>query len=400
MRARNQLVLDSGQVVGYGWTKRDGYIRCRFAHPQRPGRYVEVSTGVRAPAGWTPTKQPPAACVLEAARIIKKYHVGAVATGSWDAAMAEVRNTSGLRPATLRNYENAVRQLRKVLPDVVGPAAMTAELAARFKRLYAAGFYAKSPLPGSPTYTRSPVSVAHALRQLSSLWSVHFKELGYAAENPWLEVATPDVPKKEVVVPAEENFEAFFAWLNQRFGGWELVNLFCEVKAIAGCRTLDLCSAKSADLDGDILTLQATKTKKPRRVPLSSQLATRLRKAAGPTWLWEHYHGEAKVRWPATNRPAVFTVESFYHAVRGIFRAYNDANPTKKIKPHDLRKRAVTLTTLASGGSVDQAAEAIGLDPQTARRYYNDASKSLRGEELMRRMADVLSPKRQEGGTK
>ncbi len=56
-----------------------------------------------------------------------------------------------------------------------------------------------------------------------------------------------------------------------------------------------------------------------------------------------------------------------------------------------IRKRAITLTTLATQ-SVDLTAEAIGIDPQTARRYYNDASKSFRGEELLKQMSNILRP--------
>lgn len=72
-----------------------------------------------------------------------------------------------------------------------------------------------------------------------------------------------------------------------------------------------------------------------------------------------------------------------------IFREYNRAHPGKKVKPHDLRKRAITLTTLASG-SVDATAQAIGIDPQTARRYYLDAQAAFDSEALLKKMADVL----------
>ena len=43
--------------------------------------------------------------------------------------------------------------------------------------------------------------------------------------------------------------------------------------------------------------------------------------------------------------------------------------------------------------SVDLTAQAIGIDAQTARRYYNDANSSLKGEELLKQMSSVLRPK-------
>ena len=43
---------------------------------------------------------------------------------------------------------------------------------------------------------------------------------------------------------------------------------------------------------------------------------------------------------------------------------------------HDLRKRFITLT-LAATHSIDQTAEAIGIDPRTARRHYLDAKRAI-----------------------
>ena len=59
---------------------------------------------------------------------------------------------------------------------------------------------------------------------------------------------------------------------------------------------------------------------------------------------------------------------------------------------HDLRKRFITLT-LAATHSIDQTAEAIGIDPRTARRHYLDAKRAIDGQALLERMADVLRPK-------
>jgi hypothetical protein len=52
-------------------------------------------------------------------------------------------------------------------------------------------------------------------------------------------------------------------------------------------------------------------------------------------------------------------------------------------------ERAITLTALATQ-SVDQTAEAIGIDAQTARRYYLDAKQAFDGTDLLKRMTSVL----------
>jgi hypothetical protein len=77
--------------------------------------------------------------------------------------------------------------------------------------------------------------------------------------------------------------------------------------------------------------------------------------------------------------------------VAALFRDWNAENPDRRLKPHDLRKRAITLTVAATQ-SIDQTAEAIGIDPGTARRYYLDAKRAIDGQELRRKMANVLRP--------
>jgi integrase len=72
--------------------------------------------------------------------------------------------------------------------------------------------------------------------------------------------------------------------------------LFIETKLVAGCRTLDLCKARSEDLDGTRLTItaQASKTREARVVPLPAALAQKLHRSKGPTWLWECSVDESK----------------------------------------------------------------------------------------------------------
>ena len=68
--------------------------------------------------------------------------------------------------------------------------------------------------------------------------------------------------------------------------------------------------------------------------------------------------------------------------MKNIFREYGSTGG--KLRSHGLRKRAITLTALATQ-NVDQTAEAIGIDPATARKYYLDAKAAYNG-------AGVLQP--------
>ena len=61
----------------------------------------------------------------------------------------------------------------------------------------------------------------------------------------------------------------------------------------------------------------------------------------------------------------------------------------KRLLSHGLRKRAITLTTVATQ-NVDATAEAFGLNPQTARKYYLDAQRAFNGAELLKKMQGVL----------
>ncbi|WP_261341241.1 site-specific integrase [Fimbriiglobus ruber] len=168
-----------------------------------------------------------------------------------------------------------------------------------------------------------------------------------------------------------------------------------ETKLVAGCRTLDLCKAKSAGLDGTNLTLDAevTKTRTPRTIPLPDELAARLHSVKGPIWLWEQSLESSKLFRPSTrtHHQAEYDPSTWRWTVQNLFREFNKGRSKKdQVRPHDLRARAITLIAAATQ-SVDATAEALGVDPQTA-RHYLDASKAFKGTELMKKMAGILLP--------
>src|SRR5476649_2193964 len=85
--------------------------------------------------------------------------------------------------------------------------------------------------------------------------------------------------------------EHFYTWIAERFGDWPFPKLFLSVKAHTGCRLMDLCSLKSAQLVPGRLVFPAnlTKGRKERAVPMPDDLAATLSTFKGKAWLWENY---------------------------------------------------------------------------------------------------------------
>jgi integrase len=233
------------------------------------------------------------------------------------------------------------------------------------------------------------------LRLLRALWKKRLRPLGHVADNPWLDVPFPNTPKgKRVRVPEEGVVAEFFDWLDARYPKWELLRLFVKVKTLAGCRTFDLCQAKTADLSEGSLTLTAavTKTKEPRTIPLLPEIAADLKRLAGPVWLWERSAEDSrKYRPHPSRRELLFRPSTWKWTVENIFREFNAGrSPASRLRPHDLRARAITVLVTATK-NVDATAPAVGADPQTVRHYLN-AAKAFDGMEVMRKAPTLLLP--------
>jgi integrase len=383
-QSENSVSLLDGKItVGYGLTKRTGYFRVRFKSPDGT-RYLEYSTG----------EEKISDARNKAAEIITRAYFppGAhpVETG-WDKALTEL-DTSSLRPETVRDYRKVISLVRNLLPETAGPADVTLPLALRFRKHYGEGRYRKGKDSTAKEYTRSAVSLKATLRKLRSLWQKHFRTAGYVKQNPWLDVPYPETERKAVKVPPEANVSQFFQWLNQQFPGWVLLRALVEVKALSGCRTWDICQLRSSQLQGNRLTFLAsqTKHKRERTIPLPDDLANVLNQMKGETWLWEQYDQDVKrFRPKAQTREGGFDPKRLYNGIANLFKDYNLAHPEAPLKPHDLRRRAITLLAKETG-SIDLTATAIGIDPATARRYYLDQKAAFDTDEILTRLAGTL----------
>lgn len=385
--------LPDRRRVGYALTDRGGIFRVRYVNPD--GKRVEATTGHSTKAD----------AVVEAARIVLKAYSPTItdpAAITWKKAAAELESACGdLRPRSVRDYQITLRTLTAtfdrdgtLVRKPRGPLDITPELAARFKRLYLSQTYRRGAASDAKQYRRSPATLAAHLRKLSALWNEHFRELGYVKDNPWQNISKPEVERKRKPVPTEDQVNHFFGWIGTRYPGWTLLRLFLELKALSGCRTLDICQLLTSQLrDGRIVwEPHQTKHKQGRAVLLPKDLYRSLQRCAGPVHLWERFVDDALRYRPARRPPARFSPETIYHSVSNIFREYNEAHPNRpRLSPHALRRRAITLTAMATG-SVDQTAQAIGIDPQTARTYYLDAQRAFDADEVFRKVAGLLRP--------
>jgi hypothetical protein len=394
-RAAEYLPLPDGTMLGIGFKDRGGVLRCRFVGPD--GKPVELSTGVYTPAKWKPGRPAPVEAIQAAAQHVVKVYAPTMPPDprkvTWEKVVETLPAAGELRPKSLVVYLSIVNVFRKHVPTSKGPADVTVEVARKFRTDYASTPFTRSGSPKGPKYKRSPKTVENAVRRLTGLWN-KLIAMGYATANPWLTVPRPTVPKVPVKVPDESTVAAFMRWVRDRYPGWELPVLFCEVKALIGCRTMDLCSVRSDQLEGGRLTIEAgqDKTHRQRTAPLPADLSHKLDAVKGPTYLWESYTRDARTHRRGPRNRKEFHPKTLYAFVAALFRDWNAANPHRRLKPHDLRKRAITLTAAATQ-SIDQTAEAIGIDPGTARRYYLDAKRAIDGQALLAKMADVLRPK-------
>lgn len=379
--------LGDGRTVGAG-VKLRGKVWCvQFPHPTEPARYVEKSTGCTTKTD---------ACNV-GAEIVRSYYAPTIVpdarTATWEAVMADLSGDSTLRPRSLEVYTSTLNVFRRSVPTTKGPGDVTAEIAQAFIKRYAADGFKRGRASDARTYPRSSKTVENMVRRMSALWEKMKPK--YVATNPWHLVKRPTVPKTLPSVPSEDDVTAFFAWLETRHPGWVLPRLFVLVKAVSGCRLNDLCQLRSRQFDPKARTIHILpdqdKAHRERLIPLPPELAAELDRHKGAVYLWERYLEESKTHRPAkiTKKRTEFTPRLMYHAMQAIFREF--AEQGGKLRSHGLRKRAITLTTLATQNS-EQTAEAIGIDPQTARRYYLDAKKAFDGTEVMKRMGSILSP--------
>ena len=128
------------------------------------------------------------------------------------------------------------------------------------------------------------------------------------------------------------------AWTADRFGDWPFPKLFLSARAYTGCRLMDLCSLRSAQLQtlkGKgrlVFPADLTKGQKERAVPLPDVLFAALDAFKGEMWLWENYLPGLKAAlaakgWPTHQIVMEFGPVRLYSWVETLFADYNRSRP-------------------------------------------------------------------------
>jgi integrase len=394
-KAAYHVRLDDGREVGFGLVVRDDAGTYSVQFKDTDGKkYIIRTTNERS--------RPRAVSAAE--RIVREHYrppEAAVRSMTWEELLEELPkhlDADGAREATVKDYLDTLRQART---SAVVPAAVSAGLAQQWCNRYLSGTFSRAKAEDAPTYSRSPRTLHARVRKLRAIWGKYLvKRLRLANENPWETVDLPKLDRLPVRTLSSDQVSTFFEWLAKRWQGWELPTLFFEVKAVTGCRLGDLCNVRTADLKGKdrlVFTPAAAKARKERVAVLPADIFAKLKKLAGPVYLWECYAADIpkylKLRGVPTHRVVPeFDPERLCWWAKDEVDDFNKAHPDKpKLKSHDFRKRAVTEAHRA-GLDVDTAAAAVGMSASTARGYYLAMDQDKAAAQMAAKLADTLRP--------
>lgn len=334
--------------VGYSPKARDGNWAVVFVGPDARRLEKKTACEVRLNRKNQPLA-PDEVFHTEVARIIARVYATLYPDAkkvTWDEAIQSL--PADLRGDTHIAYRKAVKNMRETLAEEgiepETPAAITPELAGLYARTWLAGTYKRGKASDAKEYTRKPSTLNFYLRQLSAVWE-HWREPSVAIvkDNPWASVRKAETDETQTESPAEEHVVEFFAWAKARYPEWERLHTLLELKALSACRTSDICKLRSDQLKvGHVVwTPDIIKKRKGRVVLVPDDLFARLKRLAGPIFLWEGIV-EDLAKWrPSKNRPVTeFTPKSLFYVVNNIFKEWGKTHLDKKlVTPHSLRRR-------------------------------------------------------------
>lgn len=318
------------------------------------------------------------AAAVEAARIlIEKEYAPSMPEPervTWEQAIERLQvrlSTSGNRSSTLGYYLKLIRLVRAFYRVVPGPGDISPGMAAAWRDKMMTTENRRKKLP-------SAHYVGGMIGGLSALWQKWFiDDLKIVAGNPWQDVEPPKADKLAVQFATDAMIDHFYGWIAERFGAWPFPKLFLSTKAYTGCRLMDLCGLKSAQLRARrvIFPADLTKGRKERAVPLPEDLYQALEAFKGKTWLWENYPAGLKAAlqakgWPTHQLNPGFAPQRLYYWVGLLFSDYHKKHPDQpKLTSHMFRKRAFTLAWQA-GVDARRASIAYGCNIDTLMKHY------------------------------
>jgi hypothetical protein len=301
----------------------------------------------------------------------------------WDDALKLAlrhMRANNLRATTIQQYELAVKTLRKVVPDSKGPDDITPALAEHFKLVRL-------------EKGRKPRTVENDINNLSIVYGHWFRDtLKIIDSNPFADVEPPRYDKAPARYIAEDEQQALFNWLKERWQ-WRLPLVFLEVKAAIGCRIGELSSALTVNLrEGRLyFPADATKGREERACLLPKTLYDELRAKAGPTYVFERFSEELREvhRRKGNHQPAnavrTFTPARLKRWMQDEAKNYFDRTNARKFKLHNFRGTAMSKARVA-GVSTDDAAIAFDCTVATMQQHYLAFDKARVADDVFSRI--------------
>ena len=366
--------------------------RVRFSLNQRDGRpayfvYFRSPDGRRSEASTKETNrrraQDAAIAIIRDAYAPPPAPPPTPDSTEWDdslkLALRHMR-ANNLRPTTIQQYELAVKTLRKVVPDSRGPDDITPALAEHFKLVRL-------------EKGKKPRTVENDINNLSIVYGHWFRDtLKIIDSNPFADVEPPRYDKTPPRYIAQDEEQALFKWLTDRWG-WRLPVLFLEIKGAIGCRIGELSSAQSMNLrEGRLyFPADATKGREERACLLPPALFDELRVSAGPTYVFERFSEELRAvhRRKGNHQPAnavrTFTPGRLKRWIQDEAKTYFDTTKARKFKLHNFRGTAMSKARIA-GVSTDDAAIAFDCTVATMQQHYLAFDKDRVADEVFSRI--------------
>lgn len=390
---RNYVTLKSGARIRYAfYIKADSPAYCvRFRG--KDGRYVRLSTGQ--------VKKPEA--IDEAHRLIREHYEEVAptsATVSWNVAKEKLRAAmvaDNKRPKTISGYEETLDRLIAMFPLAKGPADITDRMAEDFKRKYANSTFTRKPAKKGeivPVYVRTPKSLDSRIRTLKAVFG-WFQQLRLVDANPFAKVAPPEMDRHEVKYVKQEDLADFLAWLEGRYPGWRMPQLFFTVKALTACRLQDICGLHSKQLREGRLVFGAdqTKNRSERYAILPVDIYADLDAYKGSVFLWERYPVELRAHVKSASRHQViedFSAQRLCSWIIALLRDYRKQTG-KDLSSHDFRKAAFTRAAEADIHP-KRAAAAFDVTAETMLKYYTATEKKRTADEVLSELQAKLMP--------
>jgi hypothetical protein len=302
---------------------------------------------------------------------------------AWDDAMKLAlrhMRANNLRATTIQQYDLAIRTLRKIVPDSKGPDDITPALAEHFKLVRL-------------EKGRKPRTVENDINNLSIVYGHWFRDtLKIIDCNPFADVEPPRYDKAPARYIAEDEQQAFFKWLTERWQ-WRLPLVFLEVKAAIGCRIGELSSALTVNLrEGRLyFPADATKGREERACLLPPALYDELQAKAGPTYVFERFSEELrevhrrKGNYQPANAVRTFTPARLKRWMQDEAKYYFDKTKARKFKLHNFRGTAMSKARVA-GVSTDDAAIAFDCTVATMQQHYLAFDKARVADQVFSRI--------------